>query len=236
MGSESLESSTTPDFLGEAFGEVRSYLRTAWRLLRHPILSTRAWAGGTGELMNPLSFFATGIGLQLAITALTDHFFPAPATDPQSTLQWIRETLAGQLPLLVVSIFAWQVHTLLKKRGSTLDFRGTLGAVFLGEGLDALTHALLAAGGLVASLTLHRRVTLADAPLGVTEFWFVSSAIVGAHRLPRIRTVVGPVIRASVTTAVFCALVVAAAQYVTDGKVSKFETAKITVDMQESKK
>jgi hypothetical protein len=197
------EKGAPPDFLGESMDEVRLFVGAFTRFTWHPIDFSNDWSQGRYRTMNPVGFFGTALGLQLAAVAIVTHFKPDEIRDALQELMprffWLRELLASQLPLLRAAIFAAVVHAWLSRR-SRQPFRASLGVVFYASGWAALCRAAAAPLALLSSTYPSK---IAAGVIALTGLMAVALALAGVHRLRRWTSALAPMAAGAVLAMLF---------------------------------
>jgi hypothetical protein len=203
MAEHQSEAGAPPDFLGESMDEVRLFFGAFVRFTLHPIRFSEEWSQGRTRTMNPVGFFGTAIGLQLAAVAVVTHFKPDEVQEALRELMprwfWPRELLASQLPLLRAALFAMIVHAWLSRR-SHQPFRASLGVILYASGWVALCRAALAPFALFPSTTPLR---IAMGIVAVANLLAVALALGGVHRLRRWTAALAPMAAGALALMVF---------------------------------
>jgi hypothetical protein len=197
------ETGAPPDFVNESMGEVRLFVRTFAQFTLHPMDFSNDWAQGRCRAMNPVGFFGTALGLQLAAVAIVTHFKPDEIREALKELMpryfWLAEFFSSQLPLLRAAVFAAVVHAWLSRR-SRQPFRASLGVVFYAAGWAALCRAATAPLGLLSSTYPSK---IAASVIGLVGLVVVALALAGVHRLRRWTAALAPMAAGTVLVMLF---------------------------------
>ncbi len=201
---------TPPDFFHELYDEVLGFFVVLRDFTLHPVAFSREWSEGRRRAMNPVGFFGIAVGVQLAAAAVLAHFRPGALPGEgeellrQSApeLYWLIDLLASQLPLVKAAIFAAIVHRRMVKKGSTQNFRGSLGAVLYAEGWEQLGRALAAAAALAFGKIGGETVS---SIVGIVALAMLALALGGVHRLKKKRAAIGPMALGGVGVALVAA-------------------------------
>ena len=203
MAEHNTQTGVPPDFLNESMEEVRSFVRTFTQFTLHPMAFSSDWSQDRRRAMNPVGFFGTSLGLQLAAVAIITHFKPDEIRDALKELvpryYWFLEVLASQLPLLRAALFAAVVHAWLSRR-SRRPFRASLGVVFYGAGWAALCRAVAAPLGLLPSTSPSK---IAGSVIALVALVMVALALAGVHRLRRWTSALAPMAAGAVLVMLF---------------------------------
>ena len=203
MAEHESETGAAPDFLSESMDEVRLFFGAFTRFTLHPVDFSNDWSRGQTRAMNPVGFFGTALGLQLAAVAIVTHFKPDETSDALRDLMprffWLRELLAAQLPLLRAALFAAAVHAWLSRR-SRQPFRASLGVVLYASGWAALCRAVTAPLALLPSAYPSKIVA---GLIGVAGLLAVALALAGVHRLRRWTSALLPMATGAVLVMLF---------------------------------